>query len=167
MAERRRAQRGQSRLSIDRRATSPVVGKLLEMGLVVLFVGSLTTVLLGGVVPEYRTHAGGELGERVLASASQEVEAAVPPAAAAVDATRRVALPATIDGATYTVSTDGRVLVLDHSEPAVEARTRLVLPPRVSSVSGRWQSGTDTVVSVRDGPDGLVVELTETSEVEG
>ena len=36
------------------RATSTVVGKALEAGLVVLFVGLLTAVLFGNVVPTHR-----------------------------------------------------------------------------------------------------------------
>ena len=66
-------------LAGDERALSPVVGKTLELGIVVLFVGLLTTVLLAGVVPDYRTATGKELGERVLTTAAQEIEHAVPP----------------------------------------------------------------------------------------
>ena len=100
------------------RAVTPSVGKALEGGIVVLFVGLLTTMLLGGLVPDYRAATGAELGDRVLATASQEVERAVPPTARAVDARRSVDLPSSIAGEGYKIRTDGRWLVLDHPDPA-------------------------------------------------
>ena len=61
------------------RALSPVVGKTLELGVMVLLVALLTATLYGGVVPEYRSTAAGELGDRTLARAAGDVERAVPP----------------------------------------------------------------------------------------
>lgn len=144
---------------LDRRGITPAVGKVLEVGLVVLFVGLAATLLLGGVVPDYRTAVGAEVGERVLATASAEVERAVPPTARDVEATREVSLPATIRDSGYALRTDGLWLALDHPHPEVNGRIRLSLPPSVSRVEGSWQSGARAVVSVRDGSGGLVVEL--------
>ena len=149
------------RSGADDRAVTPSVGKALEGGIVVLFVGLLTTMLLGGLVPDYRAATGAELGDRVLATASQEVERAVPSTVRAVDARRSVDLPSSIAGEGYEIRTDGRWLVLDHPDPAVGGRVRLVLPATVDSVDGVWQSGADTAVTVEGNRTGLVVELTD------
>ncbi|MFB6151143.1 MAG: hypothetical protein ABEJ40_04990 [Haloarculaceae archaeon] len=143
----------------DRRGVTPAVGKTLEMGVVVLYVALLTTVLLGGVVPGYRSAAGATVGDRVLAAASQEVEATVPAMARDVTVRRAVDLPAHIAGHGYAVEVDGRSLVLDHPDPAVGGRVRLVLPAHVDRVEGRWQSAGQPVVVVRGDEDGAVVEL--------
>ncbi|MFC7019928.1 MULTISPECIES: DUF7266 family protein [Haloarcula] len=146
---------------MDNRAVSPVVEKLLALGLVVVYVGLLTTTLYGGAVPAYRAAVGSELGERTLAEATARVEQAVPPDARAGSARYRVDLPATIGGAAYAIRTDGRDLVLVHPDPAVGGRTRPVLPDRVDALAGTWESGAETVVIV-DGPPGeLTVELEE------
>lgn len=151
-------------LATDDRAVTPAVGKSLEAGLVVLFVGLLATVLLGGFVPDYRTASGAQLGDRVLTTASQEVEAAVPPTAREVDARRTVDLPSNIAGEGYEVGVDGRSLVLDHPDRAVRGRVRLVLPPSVDRVDGGWESGAEQVVVVHGDESGLVVELVEGGE---
>jgi hypothetical protein len=161
---RRRSNRrvaGPPPLAGDERGVTPSVGKALEAGIVVLFVALVSTILLGGLVPDYRAATGAQLGDRVLATASQEVERAVPPAARAVDARRTVDLPSAIAGEGYEVTVDGRWLVLDHPDAAVSGRVRLVLPASVDRVEGGWESGAKTVVAVRGDESGLVVELTE------
>jgi hypothetical protein len=145
----------------DERGVTPSVGKALEAGIVVLFVALLSTILLGGLVPDYRAATGAQLGDRVLATASQEVERAVPPTARAVDARRTVEIPNAIAGDGYEVAVDGRWLVLDHPNTAVSGRVRLVLPASVDRVEGNWESGAEAVVTVRGDESGLVVELTE------
>lgn len=150
---------GRQSLCSDTRGVTPAVGKTLEVGIVVLFVGLVTTTLLGGVVPNYRAAAGEEVGSRVLATAAQEVERTVPPTARDVTVRRTVDLPTSIAGSNYEIRVDGRSLVLDHPEQRISGRLRLSLPPRVDRVEGAWQSGADTVVAVRDGTGGLVVEL--------
>lgn len=144
------------------RGVTPAVGKSLEVGLVVLFVALLTTVLLGGVVPDYRRGADARLGDRVLAAAGGEVESAVPSTVrtGSVETRHSVDLPARIGGHNYELRVAGRDLVLDHPDPGVGGRLRLVLPDRVDRLTGRWQSGTETVVVVRGDSDGLVVTLT-------
>ncbi|MFB6140840.1 MAG: hypothetical protein ABEJ26_10445 [Halosimplex sp.] len=140
------------------RAVAPAVGKTLELGIVVLFVGLLTTVLLGGVVPGYRAAAGAEVGDRVLATVAQEVESAVPPAARDVSARRTVAVPTAIAGSGYSLRVDGRRLVLEHPNAAVSGQLRLSLPPRVDRIEGRADGGR-VVVTVRGDRGGLVVEI--------
>lgn len=146
-------------IGLDDRAVTPAVGKTLEIGIVVLFVGLLTTALLGNVVPDYRTAAGAEVGDRVLTSAGQEIERAIPPTAREVSARRTIDLPSTVAGSAYALWIDGRTLVLDHPMDAVSGRLRLSLPTRVDRIEGRSQSGARTVVAVRGDSDGLVVEL--------
>jgi hypothetical protein len=133
---------------MDNRALSTVVEKLLSMGLVLLYIGLVTTTLYGGTVPAYQSAVGAELGERTLAEAAARIEQAVPPAARTVSATVRVSLPATIDGAGYSIRTDGDDLVLDHPDSEIGGRTRPMLPDRVDTFEGEWQSGGPTVVVV-------------------
>jgi len=143
------------------RGVTPAVGKTLEIGIVVLFVGLLTTVLLGGTVPDYRTAAGAEVGDRVLVTVAQEIERTVPPTGRDVSASRTVSLPSTIAGSGYTIRVDRRALVLDHPDPAIGGRVALSLPPRVDRVTGHTEGGAETVVTVRSGGSRLVVELQE------
>lgn len=144
------------------RAVTAVVGKTLELALVVLFLGLLSTALFGGAVPEYRTVAGQEVGERALSLGAQRVQQAVPPEAGgdvvAARATARVDLPRTIRGEAYRVTTSGRALVLDHPHPGVETRTRVALPAN-ATLTGTWESRGDPTVRVTEGTDGLVVRL--------
>lgn len=143
------------------RAVSPATGKLLEVGLVVLFVGLASTALYGGAVPGYQSAAGAEVAERTLASASQRVQQAVPPNGSRVEASARVDLPTAIAGRQYEVRADGRRLVLVHPDPAVERSVRLALPDAVVTVSGEWSSGAPARITVRGTDAGLVVELVE------
>lgn len=146
---------------MDNRAVSPVVEKLLALGVVVLYIGLLTTALYGGAVPAYRAAVGTELGERALAEATARVEQAVPPDARVATGTDRVDLPSTIDGRAYEIRTDGRELVLDHPDPAVGGRARPVLPDHVASLTGTWESGAETVVTVSGDRGNLTVRLEE------
>lgn len=141
------------------RAMSPVVGKALEASLVVLFVGLLTAVLFGNVVPSYRTAAGQELAERTVAGAVDRVEASIPPAAHDATVRRRADLPGTIAGAAYRVRVDGGRLVLEHPDPDIRGSARLALPDRVATVRGTWESGGEQTVAVRSDDSGLVVVL--------
>jgi len=151
----------------DERAVAPAVGKALEAGIVVLFVALLTTTLYGGVVPNARTAAADEVGERALQHAAANVDAAVPALASAdapagtVVAERRVSLPNTIRGRGYRVAATGTTLALVHEHADVGGETPLVLPDSVRAVRGNW-TDSDGVVRVRTHPDGgFVVELAE------
>ncbi|PSP82315.1 hypothetical protein BRC83_09840 [Halobacteriales archaeon QS_1_68_17] len=144
---------------MDNRAVAPVVGKVLAVGLVVLYTGVVATAIYGGIVPEYRAESGEELGERVLSTAALRIQQAVPPNATAVDARYRVSLPATIRGHAYRLRVDGRTLVLAHRSERIAAQTRLALPPHVVRVDGTWSSGSRAVVVVKDVRGGLAVRL--------
>lgn len=143
----------------DERAVSPVVGKVLEVGLVALYVSLLTTTLYGGIVPEYRTAAGTDVGDRVLATSNQRVQQAVPPNATSVAVRNEVDLPRTIRDQPYTIRVENRSLVLDHPHDAIGRSTRMALPPTVSSVDGEWSSRKPAVVTVTKESGGLAVRL--------
>ena len=143
-----------------RRAVSPVVGKTLEISIVVLYIGLLSTTLYGGVVPGFRSAAGDEMADRTLAGATQEIEDAVPPGTAtAVEVRRRIELPRTIRGEPYHVRVDGRTLVLDHPDPGVGTETTLAVPAGVIRVEGSWSSTAEAFVVVERTDAGLVVRL--------
>lgn len=143
----------------DQRGVAPVVAKAMEVAVVVLFVGVVTTGLYTGVVPEYRDTAGERIGDRTLAAAGDWIEGAVPPTATRVDRRVRVDLPETIRGTGYWIHTDGAELVLDHPRERIGGRLRLNLPSAVVSVSGSWSSYEPTIVAVEGSSDGLTVRL--------
>ena len=151
----------------DQRALTPAVGKALEVGVVVLFIGILTTALYGGAVPEYRDTVGGEAGDRAVVAAAERIENAVPPSAHGVRTVHGVDLPRSIRGESYRLVATNRSLVLKHPSPAVGSRTRLALPERVAAVSGEWHSSDDAVVLVTGGSEGLRVELAARDELGG
>jgi hypothetical protein len=141
------------------RGLVPVVGKGLEAAIVVLYVASLVAALHGGVLPEYRTAAAAEVSDRTLASAADRIEASVPPRASAVDVTRTVAIPDTIDRATYRIRAVDGEIVLDHPDPTLSGRVPLALPERVVTVEGTWTSDDRAVVRVRGDADRVRVIL--------
>jgi hypothetical protein len=144
---------------MDNRAVSPAVGKILAAGLAVLYIATATGLLLGGVVPEYRTAAGAELGERVLATAGGTLERAVPDTDARVSARVRADLPATIRDASYALELRRGVLRLDHPEDALDTRTRLSLPSSVAPINSTWRSGEPFVVVVSGPPANRTLAL--------
>lgn len=162
MADRQRPDRSRNRR--DDRAVTPIVGKALEAAIVVLFIGVVTTGLYAGVVPDYRSATAGELGDRTLVAAVNEVEAAVPPYAERVHAERRVDLPTTLRAEGYRiVASSGPegspTLELRHPHPAVGGERPLALPDAVT-VEGSWTGGGGRLVveSAATG-EGLVVRL--------
>lgn len=142
------------------RALVPVVGKALELGVLVVLVALLTTALFGSVVPTYRSAVGDEVGERVLQQAAGEIER-VPTAMDEHDgAVTRVAvdLPATVRGRAYRIRGAGDSLVLRHPRPGVDGRARIALPAGVE-VSGTWHSDRETLVRAVNRDGRTTVEL--------
>lgn len=140
------------------RGLTPVVGKTLAIGIVVIYIGLLTAVFYGGVIPEYRTATGEEIGDRVLATASERVQQAVPSSVWYIDARFRVELPPTIRGQTYSIRASNRSLVLEHPHPSIGGRVPLALPNTVSHIEGEWQSHESLVIRVST-DSGIVIEL--------
>lgn len=138
---------------MDDRGVSSVVGKALAAGITVVFVAATTGLLTGGPVPAYERAAGEELSERVLATAATHLERSLPATDAPVDVRASHSLPATIRNAGYELTLDGGVLRLDHPQEALDARTRLSLPPSVTVTNDTWDSGGPFLVRVT-GPAG-------------
>jgi hypothetical protein len=133
------------------RGVTPVVSKTLAIGLVVLYITGMTTILLGGVVPDYERRAGDELGERVLATVAGEIEQTPPGVDGRLDTQTTVEVPATIANAGYTLVLSNQTgrLVLDHPDPAITAETRLSLPSNVTIENATVDSGTPLQIRVR------------------
>ena len=159
MTSRPADRRREGRPFSDDRAVSPLVGKAMEASLVVLYIGLLTATLYGSVVPEYRTAAGSEVGERVLSKSAERVQQSVPGDATAVRVRTRVSLPGTIRGRTYEIRAENRSLLLVHPNERIETTMKIALPGSVDAVRGEWSSETPALLVVRSGPDGRVVEL--------
>jgi hypothetical protein len=146
---------------MDSRAVAPVVGKVLAAGLAVLYISATTSLVLGGIAPEYRDATGNELGERVLATAAGTVERALPETDASVKAHATADLPATIRNAGYAIEIANGTLYLDHPRDALDCRARIQLPSSVSIAEGRWDSGGALVVSVSGPPTNRTLRLAE------
>lgn len=146
---------------MDNRAASTVVGKLLSLAIVLLYITLLTTVLYGHNIPAYRDTVGTELGERTLAETTARVEQAVPPAGQSATVSRRVKLPATINGAAYDIRIDGDAMVLSHPDDEIGARTHPVLPDRVTTLTGTWHSGGRLVITATGSGDAITVRIGE------
>ena len=144
---------------MDNRGLSPVVGKTLAASIAVLYVAGMTALLLNGPVPAGRTAAGGELGERVLATAAGHVESSIPDGDRRVDIRTAVSMPATIRNAGYALELQGGRLVLDHPMDALDRETRLSLPANVTVADGTWKSTEQLVVRVSGPPDNRTLWL--------
>ncbi|MFB6232803.1 MAG: hypothetical protein ABEH61_00950 [Haloarculaceae archaeon] len=144
---------------MDSRGVAPVAGKLLAAGIAVLYIAGTTSLLLGGVVPEYRTAAAEELSERVLADAAATIERAVPDSDADVDVQLRRDLPVAIRDAGYTLVLRNRTLALDHPRDRLDTRTNLSVPPGVETAGSAWDSGEPFVVTVSGDGTNRTVEL--------
>ena len=141
------------------RAMSPVVGKAMEATIVVLYIGLLTTVLYGGVVPEYRTDAGDEVADRTVAAVAGDIERAIPPEVQRASVTLDGDVPATIAGDAYRIHATNETLVLEHPNPEIDAELPLVLPDAVERVTGTWNSGEPARIRVVADEDGTEVRL--------
>lgn len=146
------------------RGVTPVVGKGLEIVVVLGYVALVSGVVYGSVVPSARATAADAVGERTLVRAADAVETAVPPTGRDVSVTRTVSLPDRIDGHGYRIRFVDGALVLRHPNPVVATRIPLALPGRVVAVRGAW-TGTGTArVRVVSTADGLVVVLEATTD---
>ena len=145
----------------EAKESATVVEKLLSLSVVVLYITLLTTVLYGGAIPTYTQAVGAELGDRVLAEATAGVEQTVPSRGRSVTVTRRIEIPATIDGAAYRIRANGTHLLLIHPDKSVSSQSRPVVPDSVGTVTGEWDSGAETAVRVTGTRADLTVRLEE------
>lgn len=146
-------------LARDERGASAVVGKVLAAGIAVLYISVMTTLLFGGVVPDYRTATGAELGDRVLATAAGEIEHNRPAVDGTVELRAEHSLPETIRDKEYELVLSGKTLELDHPDPGIGGETHVALPPNVAVENATWASSEPFVVVV----DGETVTITEGS----
>lgn len=144
---------------MDNRGVTPVVGKSLEITIVLLYIGLLTAVLFGNVVPSYSAATGEEIGDRVLTTATERIRHAVPPKTEHVRARYGIELPVTIRGKGYSIrATRNGTLVLDHPDPAIDGHARLSVLG-VSQFDGEWHSHEELTIHVQSGDDGILVTL--------
>lgn len=146
---------------MDNRAVSPVIGKLLAAGLAVLYIATMSGMLLGGVVPEYQNAAGDELAERVLATVTGQIERAVPETDATTDVTVTLDLPASIRNEQYQLLTRNGSLVLEHPDETLDTRAEIELPSRVHTENQTWASGGKLAISVTGAGTNRTVTLRE------
>lgn len=144
---------------MDNRGLTPVVGKALAIGIVLLYIGVLTTVLYGSVIPEYRTATADDLGDRVLTTAAERVQQSVPPPTRHMNARFSVELPATIRDRTYSLRISNRSLVLDHPHSTVGGRVPLALPRTVSKIEGTWHSHDPLIIRIEGGDSGYSITV--------
>lgn len=146
----------------DERGVSPAVGKSLAAGLTLLYVAGMTGLLLSGVVPEYETAAGDEVGERVLSTAAGEIErTATQPATGEVTVRRTVDLPPTLDDTGYRLVLSGETLELDHPDDRIGGQVRLSLPADLTVEPGTWESDGQLVVRVSGPSDSRTLRMGE------
>lgn len=143
----------------ESRALAPTIGKTLEIGIGVLLVALLTTAFYGSVIPDARTAAGAELGERALADAARATDHAVPPAGSLGTMSVRIDLPPTIRGATYRIEARGTQLALEHPHPGIGHTIPLPLPANVLAVEGSWESTDPFVVETTASRSGARITI--------
>jgi len=146
---------------MDNRGVTPVVGKVVAAGLAVLYVAGATSLLLGGVVPDYRTATGAELSDRVLATAAGAVERSLPGTNASVDIRLETDLPATIRSSGYAITLDNGTLRLEHPDSALDTGARLDLPARIRTEKSSWRGGGPLVVRVQGAGANRTVSIGE------
>lgn len=144
---------------LNQRAMTPVVSKTLVIGIALLYIGGMTTLLFGGVVPDYQRAAGEELAERTAATAAGEIENTVIDVNGTVERTRIVELPRRIDDEQYDLKLRGRVLVLDHPDSDIEVEIHLSVPPELTVVESSWRSGNDLEIRVAGEVDNRTIEI--------
>lgn len=147
------------RLRTDGRAVSAVVAKTFAAAIAVLYVASVSGLLLGSVVPGHEAAAGEELSDRVLATAAQTVEQSTPDTNGTVNTTVAVDLPATIESHSYRIVAEDGELRLVHPTDRIETSTSLSLPPGTAVEAGVWHSGSAFRIRVSGSPTNRTVSL--------
>lgn len=131
---------------MDNRAVSPVVEKTLATTIVVLYIGAMTTLFVGGIVPDYRGATGQEIAERTHATVLAEIETTIPETEARTTAQTRLEVPATIRATGYDLVLDGGELRLEHPADSIGVRSRVWTPDDVTIADSRVDSGADLLI---------------------
>lgn len=148
---------------MDNRAVSPVVEKTLAAGIVVLYVGAMTTLFVGGVVPDYRAATGQEVAERTHAAVLAEIDSSIPETGASAAVRTRVEVPATIRASGYDIVLESGDLVLDHPDDSIGVRTSVWTPAGTTIADGRVDSGATLVIVVEGDHGNRTVSIGEVS----
>ncbi|MFB6311439.1 MAG: hypothetical protein ABEH64_09710 [Salinirussus sp.] len=143
---------------MDSRALTPVLEKMVAIGLVVLFVSGFAGALLGGAVPSYRSSVASEVADRALAAAADGIETAVPATNATTTIHVRLMLPETLADTTYRIVLQNRTVRLQHPNRKVSTTTRLSVPDRVTISNASVPAG-EVVVSVRGDAENRTLTL--------
>lgn len=143
---------------MDNRGVTAVAGKILEIAILLVYVSLLSTALFGSVVPEARTTADATVAERSLVGAVEELRGAIPGSGTGT-VTVTVDLPSQIGGHAYTIEPMGEDLVLSHPDEGVGSQLAMLLPQRVTHVTGRWESGGEMILLVTTTDEGVIVRL--------
>lgn len=146
---------------MDDRATSSVVGKLLGVGLVLLYLSGATTVLFGSVIPDAQRATGQELAERTVADVAARVERAIEPVRGHVQG--RIALdpPTTIDGSGYRLRLHDGEIALIHPNDAFSTVAPLDVPSAITVVDSTVDSGASGALVVRGTAGNRTITLVE------
>ncbi len=148
---------------MDDRGLTPVVSETLVIGLVLLYIGLLTVVLYGSVIPEYQTTTGAEIGDRVLATATDRVEQDATESYR-LDVRSSVELPSTINDRAYSLRAENRTLVLEHPHPEIGGRARPALPESVRAINGNWRSHAPLLIRVVGDETGYRITIEEDND---
>ncbi|MFB6154012.1 MAG: hypothetical protein ABEJ27_07150 [Halodesulfurarchaeum sp.] len=141
------------------RAAAPVAGKALEIAIVLLYIGLVSGALYGTAIPTARGTAEEAVSDRALAAAIGQIRAAIPSAGTGVVRVD-IELPTRIGGVAYHLVVSDGYLVLEHPDPDIGGRGPLLLPDRVTSVRGRWDSTESPRLIVTATETGVRVRLT-------
>lgn len=142
----------------DARGTTSVIGKTLEVAIVLLYIGLLATVLYGDVVPSHRSTVGSEVGQRTITAIAEDVQESIPPERGEAVVVVEIDLPATIAGRSYRIEVDDNRLSLSHPNPDIDESVPLFLDDRVESISGSLTGGRGQI-RVENTDDSIEVRL--------
>lgn len=146
---------------MDDRATSSVVGKLLGVGLVLLYLSGVTTVLFGGVIPDAQRASGQEVAERTVADVAARLERAIEPVQGHVQGRVAFEPPTTIDGSGYRLRLRDGEIALVHPNDAFSTVAPLDVPSAVTVVDSTVDSGASGALVVRGEADNRTIALVE------
>lgn len=146
---------------MDDRATSSAVGKLLGVGLVLLYLAGATSLMYGSVVPDARRATGQELAERTVGAAAARVERVLEPVGGRFAGRATLSLPPTIGGRPYRLRLADGGLRLVHPAEGIAATAPLDLPPSVAVVDSTADSGEGGAIVVEGDAGNRTLRLVE------
>lgn len=144
---------------MDDRGVTPVVGKTLEIAIVLAYVSMVAGILYGGVVPTTQASAEATHAESTLIRAADAIDNAVPPTGVSPTVIDRVSLPESIAGEPYRIYWTNGSLVLTHPHQGIGGRVPVPVPTQVVTVQGNWTGSGVVVVNTTE--RGWVVTLEE------